>query len=85
MNINLPLSMLRRITIVLDQARDSRSPVRVYAEAEKLQQLHPESNIALEDIVEQFVLMGANRGVAFEIDLAQATDAVMGTNCGCEH
>ena len=37
-------------------------------------------NIALEDIVERFVAEGRYWGVAFEIDPAQAVNAVMGTS-----
>lgn len=78
MNITLPLSMLRRISAVLDEASGGNRPIQVYAEAEKVRQIHPEANVALEDIIENFITMGRKRNVAFEIDPAHAAAAVMG-------
>lgn len=78
MNITLPLSMIRRISTVLEEASQDRRPIQVYAEAEKVRQIHPEANIALEDIIENFIAMGRKHHVAFEIDPAHAKAAVMG-------
>lgn len=78
MNITLPLSMLRRISAVLNEASKGNRPIQVYAEAEKVRRIHPEANVALEDIIENFITMGRKHNVAFEIDPAHATAAVMG-------
>lgn len=78
MNITLPLSMIRRIAAVLEEASEAHRPIQVYAEAEKVRLIHPEANVALEDIIENFIAMGRKHHVAFEIDPAHATAAVMG-------
>ncbi len=79
MNSEFSPEMLRRIDAILVEARATKQAVAVYAEAEKIRTLAPEINIALEDIVEQLIVAGRRHGVAFEIDLAQARDAVMGS------
>jgi hypothetical protein len=80
MQQRLSHEMLRQIEQIVWDARLDRKPIPVYAEADRIRRLSPELNIALEDIVEQFIVTGQNQGVAFEIDPAQARDAVMGSD-----
>lgn len=53
--------------------------VRVYAEAEKVRQRWLAKNIALEDVIAQFLETGASRGICFEIDASQAEAALLGS------
>ena len=74
----IPTELLQNIDHVLDDAASARIVIPVYREAERIRSSREDCNIALEDIVEQFIERGRMRGVAFEIDPRHAADAVMG-------
>lgn len=69
--------ILSKIAQVLRDSEASRTPLRVYREAERIRSQLSE-NIALEDIVEAFINYGATSDVAFEINPRDAADAVLG-------
>lgn len=78
MKCSFTSDMVHSIKSVIAEAAASQKAIRVYAEAERIRQGRLDRNIALEDIVERFVAEGKYCGVAFEIDPAQAVNAVMG-------
>jgi hypothetical protein len=72
----VPLRMLQDIETVL--LVYSGRTVPIYAEAEKIRLAWLSENVALEDIVDEMLRKARSYSVSFEIDPAQAADALRG-------
>jgi hypothetical protein len=69
--------VLSEIDAAVAAARRTGSLLRIYAEAENIRRSNLADNIALEDIVEEFVIQCAC-GQGFELDPYEALDSLIG-------
>jgi hypothetical protein len=74
--LNIPSTMLQDIDLILLAYSGRTLPL--YAEAENIRRKWLSQNVALEDIVEQFLRRAAAYNVSFEIDPSQAAEALRG-------